>query len=229
MERVPDIHTGEPVGSILYENPSQVSERHIINILPIRALGVSNCIKAVAMVKDTIVNDKIGVREAVIKTVILFGVTDQDNIMKIRNAPPPGIPKQPMPKTPTQRQSARGVICRPLPAFKPAAQTHESQRPTTTNSTAPPQATPLQPIPTVVKTEEKYVPPHLRFARKLEDGRRAEINEGKEKEDKKEEKSETNSGGTYVPPHLRFARLRERRLKKEEETDVCSLSPKAYC
>ncbi|KAK6511144.1 hypothetical protein TWF481_000066 [Arthrobotrys musiformis] len=84
-----DPNTGEPIGSIAYEKPSEVPEWRIINLLPLGAIGFGNVAKAVAMVQRIMEEEGHGLVEAVIKGVKLFGVTDPKTIEKIRTTGSP--------------------------------------------------------------------------------------------------------------------------------------------
>ncbi|KAF3915220.1 hypothetical protein ABW20_dc0108562 [Dactylellina cionopaga] len=232
MECSRDRKTGEPVGSILYEWPSQVPERHIINLLPLNILGVGGCIDAVAMVKNTVEKEKCGVREAAIKTVILLGVTDQGIIARIRNAPPPPN---------TARYPTQGAGRRPPTSSRSAT----SIPPCTTNPSSPALRSAVSTLATTVlhstvKTKVPevrggFVPPHLRILQKKEE-REKEMKEeeetggagkkdekGREGKEREEEDYEKKVGGGYVPPHLRWARRMEERLREEAKAKTAKI------
>ncbi|KAF3904549.1 hypothetical protein ABW21_db0201904 [Orbilia brochopaga] len=94
-----DSKTGEQMSSVLYERPLDVPEHQIISLLPLKALGYNNALKAVDAVKKAIREEGLGVREAITKTVISFGVTDQAVLDKITTTedfkplPPPSTSK----------------------------------------------------------------------------------------------------------------------------------------
>ncbi|KAF3213185.1 hypothetical protein TWF192_009845 [Orbilia oligospora] len=81
--------TGEPIGSVVYDKPSEVPEWLIINLLPLGAIGFGNAAKAVAMIRRIMEEEGHGICEAVIRGVKLFGVTDPQTIEKIRSAGSP--------------------------------------------------------------------------------------------------------------------------------------------
>ncbi|KAK6506509.1 hypothetical protein TWF506_011415 [Arthrobotrys conoides] len=86
-----DPTTGEPIGSIVYDKPSEVPEWLILNLLPLGAIGFGNVAKVVAMIRRIMEEEGHGVCEAVIRGVKLFGVTDPQTIEKIRCAGSPTI------------------------------------------------------------------------------------------------------------------------------------------
>ncbi|KAF3912349.1 hypothetical protein AA313_de0206647 [Arthrobotrys entomopaga] len=185
MECIRDAKTGKPIGSVLYEKPHENIAKHIINILPLGALGVDQAINAVAMVQKTMEDEGLGVRAAVIKTVKLLGVTDQKIIDEIWAAPPP-------PSFSSSRNSGRlapGAGCRPLAALKPApsrpATTTKGSKPSPPLPSITPPPSTLPSAPAEGGSRDKYVPPHLRWMHKAKE------------EEKKEE--------AYVPPHLRYS------------------------
>ncbi|KAF3193802.1 hypothetical protein TWF225_009347 [Orbilia oligospora] len=81
-----DPTTGEPIGSVMYDKPSEVPEWLILNLLPLGAIGFGNAAKAVAMIRRIMEEEGHGIYEAVIRGVKLFGVTDPQTIEKIRRA-----------------------------------------------------------------------------------------------------------------------------------------------
>ncbi|KAF3088290.1 hypothetical protein TWF102_006620 [Orbilia oligospora] len=84
-----DPTTGEPIGSVMYDKPSEVPEWLILNLLPLGAIGFGNAAKAVAMIRRIMEEEGHGICEAVIRGVKLFGVTDPQTIEKIRSAGSP--------------------------------------------------------------------------------------------------------------------------------------------
>ncbi|EPS40061.1 hypothetical protein H072_6173 [Dactylellina haptotyla CBS 200.50] len=222
---------GEPMGSILYEKPTDVPERCIIDLLPLGAIGVANCIKAVAMVKKTIKEDNLEARMAVIKTVKLFGVTDQKIFEKIWASGALARVQGPMPAT-----AAATVTITVTAAKKQQTVPRAISTPTWT-LTPTPTASPI-----ASRVSDGFIYPHLRWMQedgaegkgKGEEKKEAKMRpeerekreeEEREKREEEEEKPEKKSGGesTYIPPHIRVVteanerREREKMEREEEE------------
>ncbi|KAK6331610.1 hypothetical protein TWF718_002159 [Orbilia javanica] len=134
-----DPTTGEPIGSVLYDKPSEVPEWLILSLLPLGAIGFGNAAKAVTMVQRIMEEEGHGVCEAVISGVKLFGVTDPKTIEKIRIA---GSPK------PTATTTTTTTIATTTATTRAAARAATKA----TTVTAPTKATPAAARATVKPT-----------------------------------------------------------------------------
>ncbi|KAK6524415.1 hypothetical protein TWF281_011323 [Arthrobotrys megalospora] len=211
MDCVRDPITGKPIGSIVYDKPSEVPEWHIINLLPLGAIGFGNAAKAVAMVQRIMEEEGHGVCEAVIKGVKLFGVTDPKIIEKIRSTGSPAT---------TAATNPAAAVLAPSPPTPPASP----------SSPSPPKwlLAPLARLRGGAKPRphERWMLRYLEPGERGEEREREKEHEGKNKAGEggggeEERKAGTGGeervlgperaarlaagavGGRYIPPHLR--------------------------
>ncbi|KAK6338113.1 hypothetical protein TWF696_001584 [Orbilia brochopaga] len=152
---ITDSKTGEQLSSVLYERPLDVPEHQIISLLPLKAIGYNNALNAVDAVKKAIREEGLSLREAVIKTVKLLGVTDQAVLDKIAAAED-FKPSQPAPS------SSKPQPVRVREGYVPPHQRWKQQE----------------------EKEAKgiYVPPHLRRQQQQQPSQGEEKEEGEKKE-----------------------------------------------
>ncbi|KAK6540506.1 hypothetical protein TWF694_009296 [Orbilia ellipsospora] len=210
MECIKDAKTGKPVSSVLYEKPNENIAKHIINLLPLGALGVGQAINALAMVQKTMEEEGLGVRAAVIKTVILFGVTDQKITDEIWAAPPPPSFSSSSPNT--RRLSPGEGRYSVSPPQTNTGHPVEAAK----SSTPPPLPPSPQPsVPVEADVRDKYVPPHLRWMHKA----KREENKKEEQEKKEEDKKEGERGERENKEEAEREEAEKEREEEEEERE----------
>ncbi|KAF3938602.1 hypothetical protein ABW19_dt0201236 [Dactylella cylindrospora] len=179
---------GEPVGSVLYEKPQQNTEFEIISLLPLKAIGFTKFREAVLLVKRTIEDGKLPLRDAVTHVCRQLAVPEEViRAIKQPGSTPAAAPTQT--SVTNSNFSANTTMKAILPSrYQPGLPNyrtnvkrfdHSQRRTPATNPPTYPQQTKVQQTITPNTGVAKgYVPPHLRLKKKWLD-EQAKMDTGK--------------------------------------------------